>query len=111
NRSYAYVTFKTEEELNNAYKTTYSLTNANLEWCNVKAKVCNLCGALQHKAVQCPKNKYKANRKYETVYNRYKPSNYDKLLPKTKINDAKVSKGKSYAQAAKTSKSHTVQNG
>src|SRR5271154_629984 len=107
NKSFAYMAFSTEEALNDAYTTAFALTDANLEWCSEKAATCNICGALEHKASACPKNKKKSNRKYETIYNKYKPKGYDKLIPSRRPRDSKVTQGKSFAQATRGQSSNS----
>src|SRR5947207_2009085 len=109
--AYAYVSFASEEDLNNALSTSFSLVNSDLTWCTLKHKCCQICGSPSHDAKGCPKNKDKSNKKYATIYNRYKPANYKKLLPKQKAQlnksspiakafDATVKQGTSYAAAA-----------
>ena len=94
-----------------AYDTSYSLANADLTWCTIKSKLCNICGSPTHEAKTCQRNKSKANSKYAHIYNRYKPANYKNLLPKQKQqsnrsspgtmqSDAKVKTSLSYANAA-----------
>src|SRR5205085_12413360 len=110
-RPYAYVYFASEEDLNNALSTSFSLVNSDLTWCTLKHKCCQICGSPSHDAKGCPKNKDKSNKKYATIYNRYKPANYKKLLPKQKAQlnkssptakafTATVKQGTSYAAAA-----------
>ena len=110
-RPYAYVSFASEEDLNKALSTSFSLVNSDLTWCTLKHKCCQICGSPSHDAKGCPKNKDKSNKKYATIYNRYKPANYKKLLPKqkaqlnksspaAKASAAAVKQGTSYAAAA-----------
>src|SRR5436189_4902669 len=83
-RPYTYVSFASEEDLNNALSTSFSLVNSDLTWCTLKHKCCQICGSPSHDAKGCPKNKDKSNKKFATIYNRYKLANYKKLLPKQK---------------------------
>ena len=94
-----------------ALKTSYSLVNSDLTWVTTKQKLCGICGSPSHLAKFCPKNKTKSNKKYQTIYERYKPANYQKYLPKKTQqsssqrssrpwNDANVKKGVSYASIA-----------
>jgi RNA recognition motif-containing protein len=83
-RPYAYIAFASEEDMNAALTTSFSLVNSDLTWCTLKHKCCQICGSPSHDAKSCPKNKDKSNKKYTTIYNRYKPANYKKLLPRQK---------------------------
>jgi len=80
----------------------------------LKTKLCGICGSPSHAAKTCPKNKDKANRRFERIYNRYKPANYQKLLPKKstinnnnrnnqnqRSSDPTVRQGRSYASTVK----------
>src|SRR6185437_16923748 len=82
--------------------------------CTLKTKLCGICGSPSHDAKTCPKNKDKANRRFERIYNRYKPANYQRLLPKKSSNnnnnrnnqnqrssDPTVRQGRSYASTVK----------
>ena len=91
-RPYAYIAFASEEDMNAALTTSFSLVNSDLIWCTLKHKCCQICGSPSHDAKGCPKNKDKSNKKYTTIYNRYKPANYKKLLPrqKTQLNKSSL---------------------
>jgi hypothetical protein len=110
-RPFAYVAFETERKMLNALQTSYSLVNSDLTWVTTKQKLCGICGSPTHLAKDCPKNKTKSNKKFQTIYERYKPANYQKYLPKKTQtstgqrnsrpwNDANVKKGVSYASVA-----------
>src|ERR1043166_8885463 len=90
--------------------TSFSLVNSDLTWCTLKHKCCQICGSPSHDAKGCPKNKDRSNKKYATIYNRYKPANYKKLLPRqkeqlnkfssaAKLLNSTVKQGTSYAAA------------
>ena len=110
-RPFAYIAFSSESKMLKALKTSYSLVNSDLTWVTTKQKLCGICGSPSHLAKACPKNKTKSNKKYQTIYERYKPANYQKYLPKKTQqsssqrssrpwNDANVKKGVSYASMA-----------
>ena len=81
-RPFAYIAFSSESKMLKALKTSYSLVNSDLTWVTTKQKLCGICGSPSHLAKVCPKNKTKLNKKYQTIYERYKPANYQKYLPK-----------------------------
>src|SRR2546421_9933869 len=110
-RPFAYITFSSESKMLKVLKTSYSLVDSDLIWVTTKQKLCGICGSPSHLAKFCPKNKTKSNKKYQTIYKRYKPANYQKYLPKKTQssssqrssrpwNDANVKKGVSYALMA-----------
>src|SRR2546423_15396551 len=81
-RPFAYIAFSSESKMLKALKTSYSLVNSDLTWVTTKQKLCEICGSPSHLAKVCPKNKTKSNKKYQTIYECYKPANYQKYLPK-----------------------------
>ena len=88
-RPFAYIAFSSESKMLKALKTSYSLVNSDLTWVITKQKLCGICESPSHLAKFCPKNKTKSNKKYQTIYERYKPANYQKYLPK-KLNNPPV---------------------
>ena len=113
-RPFAYLAFECEKDYNQALETSFALGSSDLSWCTLKTKLCGICGSPAHAAKTCPKNKDKANRRFERIYNRYKPANYQKLLPrKSSTNnnnrnnqsqnssDPTVRQGRSYASTVK----------
>src|SRR2546429_156297 len=109
NRPFAFFHFESETDLNDAFKTNYSLANADLTWCALNTKLCNICGSTDHLVKNCRGNKAKVNKKFQNIYQRYKPANYEKLILKSRPqygprnprspDEAKVQHGKSFAQA------------
>src|SRR5436190_10849394 len=81
-RPFAFFAFECEKDYNQALETSFALDSSDLSWCTLKTKLCGICGSPSHAARTCPKNKDKVNRRFERIYNRYKPANYQKLLPK-----------------------------
>src|SRR5204863_6611140 len=92
----------------------FTLDSSDLSWCTLKTKLCGICRSPSHDAKTCPKNKDKANRRFKRIYNRYKPANYQKLLPKKstitnnnrnnqsqRFSDPSVRQGRSYASTVK----------
>src|SRR2546429_5058081 len=109
NHPFAFLHFESEQDLNDAFKTNYSLANSDLTWCALTTKLCNICGSSDHLVKNCKGNKAKINKKYQNIYQRYKLANFEKLLPKSRPQNsprnsrspdtAKVQQGKSFAQA------------
>src|SRR2546421_2119610 len=111
---FAYLTFECEKDYNQALDTSFALDSSDLSWCTLKTKLCGICRSPSHAAKTCPKNKDKANRNFDRIYNRYKPDNYQKLLPKKsttnnnnrnnqsqRSSDPTVRQGRSYASTVK----------
>src|SRR5688500_20368980 len=86
-RPFAYLAFESEKDYNQALETSYALASSDLTWCTLKNRLCGICGSPSHAAKTCPKNKVKTNRRYERIYQRFKPANYQKLLPKKTTNN------------------------
>src|SRR2546421_12989902 len=81
-RPFAFLAFECEKDYNQALETSFAFGSSDLSWCTLKTKLCDICDSPSHAAKTCPKNKDKANRQYEKIYQCYKPANYQKLLPK-----------------------------
>src|SRR6266496_2648168 len=81
-RPFAFLAFECEKDYNQALETSFALDSSDLSWCTLKTKLCSICRFPSHAAKTCPKNKDKVNRRFERIYNRYKPANYQKLLSK-----------------------------
>src|SRR5437763_12307548 len=81
-RPFTYLAFECEKDYNQALETSFALGSSDLSWCTLKTKLCGICRSPSHVAKTCPKNKDKANRHFERIYQRDKPANYQKLLPK-----------------------------
>jgi hypothetical protein len=116
NLPYAYLTFESEKDLNAAFATAYSLLNNDLHWCTIEQKTCRICGSPEHIRNKCKKNLAKQNNKYAAIYKRYQPSNYEKLLPKSRQrtnnqnrrpwNEANLQPGRTFADATKNSRNN-----
>src|SRR5881275_3069206 len=115
-RSYMPHPFECEKDYNQALETSFALGSSDLSWCTLKTKLCGICRSPSHAAKTCPKNKDKANRHFERIYQRYKPANYQKLLPKKstinnnnrnnqsqRSSDLTVRQGRSYTSTVKGS--------
>src|SRR5436853_3143324 len=86
-RPFVFLAFECEKDYNQALETSFALGSSDLFWCILKTKLCGICDSSFHAVKACLKNKDKANCRYEKIYQRYKPANYQKLFPKKSNNN------------------------